>query len=245
MKFHSGVTISVVSHGQAYLVSLLLSKIVKLNEIKICRVIVTHNLPDSDLPFPEGAAFEFVQLHNVKPFGFAKNHNIAFRHCQTEWFAVVNPDIEFNFGNPFPGLIEAIDSREDIGVVAPVLVDPKNGKSEILRDLPTLRELICSRLGVSKIPPEPVWLAGAFLFFRSEAFFALAGFDEKYHLYCEDVDISLRMQLERWRISLIKEVKIMHSKQHGSHKRLRYFWWHVSSLIRLWNSGLFKRYRSF
>ena len=39
------------------------------------------------------------------------------------------------------------------------------------------------------------WYSAAFLLLPSAAFRAVGGFDERYHMYCEDVDLCLRLQL--------------------------------------------------
>jgi GT2 family glycosyltransferase len=227
------VTVSVVSHGQRELVAALLEQLTALCEPDIARVVVVHNLPDADLPKPPGGAFELVQLHNPKPLGFSANHNLAFGRCVTPWFAVLNPDLEFRFGNPFPALLEAAaDPR--LGAVAPILVQPGTLHVEPPRGVVTPMELVRRRLPGWKPPAEPAWLVGAFLFIRAEAFRALGGFDERFRLYCEDVDLGLRLRESGWRILRIESAKVLHQTQRHSHTSWNYTLLHISSLLRLW-----------
>ena len=228
------MTVSVASHGQRNLVIALLKQLTALRDPCVVSVVVVHNLPDADLPTPQGAAFDLVQLHNPKPLGFAANHNLAFAHCATPWFAVLNPDLEFRLGNPFPALLEVAVADPRLGAVAPMLLQPGTLHVEPPRGVVTPLELIRRRLPGWQPPAEPAWLVGAFLLIRSDAFRALGGFDARFRLYCEDVDLGLRMREAGWRIQRVESARVLHQTQRHSHRSLRYALLHVSSLLQLW-----------
>ena len=228
------VTVSVVSHGQRDMVATLLQQLAALHDPNIARVVIVHNLPDVDLPKPPDATFELVQLHNPEPLGFSANHNRAFAYCETSYFAVLNPDIEFQFGNPFPVLLETMIDDARLGAVAPALVQPETLHIEPNRRIVTPVEIISRRLPGRCPPVMPAWLVGAFLFIRADAFRALGGFDERFRLYCEDVDLGLRMREAGWSIRRIESSRVLHQTQRRSHRSLRYTLLHISSLLRLW-----------
>jgi GT2 family glycosyltransferase len=228
------VTVSVVSHGQRDLVAALLEQIAALRDPSLVLVVVVHNLPDVDIPKPQGALFNLVQLHNTKPLGFAANHNIAFGYCKTPWFAVLNPDIEFPFGNPFPALLEAMIDDDRLGAVAPALVQPGTLYVEPNRRVVTPWELVLRRLPGYKPPAEPDWLVGAFVFIRSDAYKALGGFDDRFRLYCEDVDFGVRLRSSCWSIKRIEIAKVVHLTQRRSHSTFKYGFLHLISLLRFW-----------
>lgn len=228
------VTVSVVSHGQRDMVAALIQQLAALRDPNIAHVVIVHNLPDADLPKPPDATFDLVQLHNPDPLGFSANHNRAFAHCATPWFAVLNPDLEFQFGNPFPALLEAAAGDPRLGAVAPVLLQPGTLHVEPPRGMVTPIELIRRRLPGWQPPAEPAWLVGAFLFIRADAFKALGGFDERFRLYCEDVDLGLRFCDAGWRIQRVESARVLHQTQRHSHRSLQYTLMHVSSLLRLW-----------
>ena len=89
------ITISVVSHGQGSILRNLLSKLQKYSTF-ISKVVITFNIPETidmnSFKFP----FEVECIQNAKPKGFAANHNQAFNKCESEFFCVMNPDIDMN-----------------------------------------------------------------------------------------------------------------------------------------------------
>jgi hypothetical protein len=86
------------------------------------------------------------------------------------------------------------------------------------------------------------WLAGMCLVMNSEAFGSVGGFDERYFLYCEDTDLCLRLQLAGWRLRHVPNVRVVHDARRASHRALRPFLWHVTSLLRLWTSSPYWSY---
>lgn len=234
MLGESRITVSVVSHGQRAMVARVLKQLAGLNNAGIKTVVITHNLTDEDLPKPTNAVFDLVQIHNAKPLGFGANHNQAFNYCQTPWFAVLNPDLKFSFGDPFQALLAAGEANPELGMLAPLLIQPDTMEAEPNRGMVTPFEIIRRRLPGWTPPDNPTWLVGAFLFIRRAAFVLVGGFDERYHLYCEDVDLSLRIQKNGMRIDRIIDAKVIHLTQRNSHRKPTYIFRHFSSLCKLW-----------
>lgn len=234
------VTLSVVSHEQHSLVDALLADLSGINARELGRVILTQNLPETP-PSTKGRHSPPVDvIRNKVPLGFGMNHNAAFRRCDTEYFAVVNPDIAL-MANPFPALITAL--RAGAGVAAPQVMEPDGRSADTARDLITPFELIRRRTPGYVPPAVPRWFAGMFLLFRSDAFAAVGGFDEGYFMYCEDFDICARLRLAGWPLAYVRQVQVVHAAQQLSHRSVRHFRWHLSSLGRMWASNNFWRYR--
>lgn len=237
----ASVTLSVISHEQHSLVDALLADLAGIDTPELARIVLTQNLPER--PAAAGGAHlpPIDVIRNRSPKGFGTNHNAAFRHCDTEFFAIANPDIAMTH-NPFPALISAL--RGGAGVAAPAVLEPDGRMADTARRLITPAELIYRRTPMYVAPEQPVWFAGMFLVFRSEAFAAVDGFDEGFFMYCEDFDICARMQLAGWPLAYARQVQVVHAAQQLSHRSPRYFRWHLSSLTRMWMSRTFWRYRA-
>jgi N-acetylglucosaminyl-diphospho-decaprenol L-rhamnosyltransferase len=59
-------------------------------------------------------------------------------------------------------------------------------------------------------PRTVAFASGAALVVRREAWDALGGFDPAYFMYCEDVDLSLRLRLAGWEVGLVPGARVEH-----------------------------------
>lgn len=233
------ITVSVVTHGQWALVEPLLQQLDAHCRSVIERIVLTVNLPESVALDPAWRIPVHV-IRNPHPAGFGANHNAAFRTCETPWFLVLNPDIRLHADALSPLLRLA---RSQAGLLAPRIQEPWKASLEPYRDLPTPGELVRRRLPGHQPPASPAWVPGMFMLLRAEAFAAVGGFNERYFMYCEDVELCARLRLAGWNLQLEQTVQVLHEAQRASQASLRPLLWHLASLAKLWTSGPFWRYR--
>ena len=240
-------SISIVSHGQANLVKDLLQDIELFCQDISIEVLLTLNIEES-LPFtPDNFSYPIKVLKNNRPLGFGTNHNQAFKHASGSYYCVLNPDIRFNT-NPFAILITELNN-DRIGVVAPLVLSPDHLIEDSAREFPTPFTILNKALGRHKgsdyIIKEqaiyPEWIGGMFMLFPKQIFAQLNGFDERYFLYYEDVNLCARLRLLNYEIMLCPTAKIFHYAQRTSHANLKYFRWHLSSMTRYFLSSAFLR----
>ena len=251
------LSLSIVSHGHGPAVLALLAQLAALRGPRPARVLLTINQAEPALTGPVRAMawpFELVLLENSAPLGFGTNHNRAFARdrrsaAPADAFAVINPDIRLH-GNPFAPLLAALAASR-VGCVYPVQLDAAGWPQDQERRLPTPGRLLRRALarGLGRRPHEvsggqrPDWVNAAFLLLRSDAYLSIGGFDEAYHMYCEDVDLCLRLQLAGWRLQGVPEAVVEHAAQRASHRQPRHLAWHVQSLLRLWGSPAYANFR--
>ena len=240
------ITVSIVSHLQGGLVIDLLKDMRRVCHDPPLRVILTLNLPEK-LPFhPEEFPFPIILHQNPRPLGFGANHNQAFRQASGTYFGVLNPDLRLT-QNPFPILCSTLNAGNQIGVIAPRVEDGAGNTADNARRFPTPLRILKRILGDSLNPdypfagqPIPVdWLAGLFLLFPFRLFTAINGFDERYFMYGEDVDLCARFRLAGYEVFWDPRISVIHQAQRHSHRRLNHLKWHVISLIRFFNSEVF------
>lgn len=232
------LTISIVSHDQGDLVCNLLEDIQRY----CCQndeVFITLNKKDEDIALD---SFSFrcpVRIiRNKVPLGFGANHNKAFLLAKGKYFCVVNPDIKL-LGGPFERLLEKITPT--VGVVAPKVVDPEGQVENNARVFPTPLKILKKAIFGEKRPAkevlDPDWVAGMFMIFPSHVFSALNGFDEKYYMYYEDVDICARLRLHGYMVVLCQDVIVQHEAQRKSHTDPIYRRHHMKSMIKFFCSS--------
>lgn len=214
------------------------------------RILVTDNVPDITLA-DYCREHQLAYLSNEQPLGFGSNHNRAYCYCRDhleltadDWFLVLNPDVRIT-----PPTIRAL--RHSLAQHRPALAAANLFKDDEFRVLegsirryPYLWDFFASlvfksgRTTVKRrhiTEPTPVdWGSGAFLVFRGELYEKLGGFDERYYLYCEDVDICWRaLKLERIRPLYLPGIKAVHAGRRDSHKSInRHMLWHIASAFR-------------
>lgn len=251
------ISLSVVSHGHGQQILDLFESMVSSGwaaRFGCIEVVLTLNLPEDCLKekilgadFP----FELIILENPKPLGFSENHNRAFSRASGKVFAVVNPDITFlgQFDLPFD--FGDLNRDGHVGVWVPCQLNSSGGIQDYRRNLITPWEVFRRALArharlrlfldVVEDLDDADWVNGAFLLFPRDVYQNLHGFDEKYHMYCEDVDFCLRLRLNGFRI-VPAPFSVLHAAHRKSSWDIRHFCWHIASLFRLWTSPIFWRY---
>lgn len=234
---HPAITLSIVSHGQNTLVNQLIGDVGRHCAGSVA-LVLTQNVPDA---VPLAAAdrlsgFEIVV--NERPRGYGANHNAAFARCRTPYFCVANPDIRLP-SDPFPPLLQALQDGA-VGVVAPLVRSPAGNIEDSARRFPTAGVLLRKLFGARPGPDYPAnrgplavdWVAGMFMLFRSDSYRALAGFDEAYFLYYEDVDICRRLRLAGKSVIYHPGVEIVHDARRASRRNPRLALHHLASALR-------------
>jgi N-acetylglucosaminyl-diphospho-decaprenol L-rhamnosyltransferase len=245
------LSISVVSSRHGALVRRMLESLAAHPPGVSFEVILTINAEEP--PFHEdlGVSFPLTVLRNERRKGFAANHNQAFKHARGRYFCVLNPDIVF-VQPVFDRLIELV-SRGDIGVVAPGIVDAEGRLEDTFRRVPgpgrIVKRALDRRSTPDVVPIEPSglarpeWIAGMFLLTTRTLWEKLGGFDERYYLYCEDVDFGIRAREAGFDLVVDTRNIVVHEARRSSRRNLRYLFYHLRSLTKLFLSAPYRRAR--
>jgi N-acetylglucosaminyl-diphospho-decaprenol L-rhamnosyltransferase len=245
----SDLTLSVVSHGHGDMLCQLLRELDAQPSLNGARVIVTLNLAME--PFdPTGVrGLSLTVVRNSVPRGFGANHNSAFASCRSRWFVVLNPDLRLAGVEPFNSLARMAKQIENVGVVAPAVINGVGVLEDSVRTNLTpwsifARNVLGRRVIVDARTPSRrgtpyYWLAGMCLLFEASAFRAVGGFDERFVLYCEDYDICARLYGAGYASAVDSSVQIVHDAQRDSHRSRSHLGLHLSSLMKVWTSRAF------
>lgn len=226
---------SVVSHDQSGLATQLLADASTLGTAVHWHL--THNLPANPLVLPE--QLHLTQSVNEHPIGFAANQNQAFQSCTHDFFGVVNPDVRL-LADPFPSLLQAFEDPT-VGLVVPTVLSTAGTEEDSVRQFPTigglLRKAVLGAEGrfqrqMSTHPYAVDWAAGMFMLFRAQAFRDVGGFDDRFFLYYEDVDICTRLWKAGWRVVHQPQAQVVHDAQRASRRDKQYMAWHATSMAR-------------
>lgn len=156
-------------------------------------------------------------------YGFTGGYNKAFERIESEYFVLINSDIEVQKGWLEP-LIGWMDSHPDCGACAPKLHSWQErdrfeyaGAAGGYLDrfgYPLCRGRVMGRIETDKgqydEPADVFWATGACLMVRSSVYKALGGLDERFFAHMEEIDLCWRMQLQGWKITVVPESAVYH-----------------------------------
>lgn len=242
------VSISIVLHNQASIAQHLLEDIAAIGKALSAEILLTVNTNES-LPFnASDYCHPMTIIRNARPKGFGANHNFAFRQSRGRYFCILNPDIRL-LGNPFDRLTRYLKKHGD-GVVAPQIINPGGHLENNARRFPTpftiIKKALVGTSGldypVSAGDLEPDWIGGMFMLFSRNCYEAVNGFDERYFLYYEDVDLCARFKRAGFPVFLSRDVRAVHDARYESHRNLQYMRWHLKSMLRFFASKGFREF---
>ena len=85
---------------------------------------------------------------------------------------------------------------------------------------------------LDKDPLKVDWVGGMFMLFRREAFERVQGFDERFFLYYEDVDICRRLHGAGYDVVATPRAQATHEAQRASRRKPRHMALHARSMLR-------------
>lgn len=191
-----------------------------------------------------------------KNLGYGKANNKIIEYIKTlsSFHLILNPDVFFD-KKVIPKLINELNTNKDLALIGPKTLYPEGGFQHSCRRYPSFFELLFRRLKIFKNitdkgeykdidlskPFNPDFIQGAFLLFKTEDFVKLNGFDSRFFMYMEDVDICRRIDnLNREKL-YFPEVEIYHLYTKGSAKNLKLFFYHFLSAIQYFYKWKFKK----
>jgi GT2 family glycosyltransferase len=76
------------------------------------------------------------------------------------------------------------------------------------------------------------------MLFRSSAYAKIAGFDERYFMYVEDVDVCTRLWKAGLKVMVCPSAVVIHEARHASRRSWAHLRWHITSLLRYFSRYL-------
>jgi GT2 family glycosyltransferase len=245
------INISIVVYNQFY--SEVASIIRESSKSKCVRNI--YIIDNSETYNEELANFKGITyIFNNKNLGYGPGHNIAIKKTIQEgvkYHLVLNPDIYFE-SDVLGKLSDFMNQNEDVGLLNP-LIKYKNGDTQFLCKLLPNPLGLASRL----LSPIRKWLeasnnkyelrftgynktmqvaslSGCFMFLRTDVLKKTGSFDERFFMYCEDVDLCRRIGKVS-KTMFYPGTSIIHYYSKGSYKNLKLMGFHIYSAFKYFN----------
>lgn len=200
------VTGSIVTYNNMKTIDKTLSTLFEFTkDIDFTLYIVDNVSSDGTPEYIEKNYPQVEVIRMDKNAGFGAGHNAAIKRIDSEYHAVINPDIVL-IENAIKKMADYMDENTDIGLLSPRICFP-DGRDQILgKRNPHFKYLVASRMrgdepgallreyamldcDLSK-PTDIENATGCFMMFRTDVLKKIGGFDERYFMYFEDADIT-------------------------------------------------------
>jgi GT2 family glycosyltransferase len=209
---------------------------------------VVANTPASVASVPDGVRV----IRNERPLGFAANANLGLETTSSDYVIFANPDVVPE-PDCVPRLVEFADAHSRCGIAGPKLLNPDGTTQPSRRRFPTIANTLVRRTPLRRLFPPLDWqrrhymldeqaaepmqvdtMLGALMLCRRAMLDELGGWDSKYRMYVEDIDLSYRAMKAGWERWWVPHAVAHHDWQRESDRRLlsRMSWWHTRGMIR-------------
>jgi GT2 family glycosyltransferase len=188
--------------------------------------VVDNDSPDDSLATIADLPADTLASGRNGGFGFGSNLGAARGSAPLILF--LNPDARLE-----PGALDALRrtlaEHPDVALAGPAIRDEQGELQYTQRNFPRLRSTWSQALFLHRVAPTaawtdevirdpeqygranaPQWLSGACMLVRRSAFEAIGGFDERFFLYCEDIDLCRRLRAAGHELRYVPDAAVRH-----------------------------------
>jgi len=232
------VSIIIVNYNVKEFLASCLQSVKKATEnLKAEIFVIDNNSSDGSIPFLKERFDDINYIENEENVGFGKANNQAIKQSKGKYTLLLNPDTLLQ-EDTLEILIRYMDQHTECGACGCKILNPDGTFApESRRSIPTLSAAVYKAIGLTALFPRskhfgayyqgwkdedeggevPV-LSGSFMFFRTECLKQTDGFDERFFMYGEDIDLCYRVSEMGWEIHYLPETAIIHYKGESTKK---------------------------
>lgn len=204
----------------------------KINKIKY-KIFIIDNGENFLVKIPDNINYFYIKSKNV---GFAAGHNKIINKIKSDYHIICNTDLSFD-PNIFKKIINFMDNNKKCHLMGPKIIDRNYKYFGNQKLLPTCKDIFMrkffKRNYLKKIgdlekkffnlrkPIQALNLSGCFMVFRTKTFMKLNGFDERFFLYFDDLDISRRMLRKNLQLIYNPKILIKHTARSDHRRHLK------------------------
>ena len=220
---HAGVDVVVVTYNSEDHIRACVEPLCADSEIAV--TVVDNKSGDRTLEKLAGLELRAIARDDNRGFGFSCN--VGWRTGNAPVVVFLNPDSRAD-----PASISALADRlrgaGDAAIIGPKIVDENGVVQFSQRRFLSLRTSLASALFVPRIRPStrwsidiaepsayeapgfPDWVSGACFAIRRDVLESIGGFDERFFMYHEDMDLCRRVRERGYDVRYDPSIQVMH-----------------------------------
>ncbi|MEL4304535.1 glycosyltransferase family 2 protein [Methanococcoides sp. LMO-2] len=173
-------------------------------------VFVDNASTDGSVDFIKENYPDTVIINNNKNLGFAEANNIGVQKSKGEYLFLLNNDAWVE-KNTIQELLSTYSKIDNLGVVGCKVKNPDG----TIQDLGIKIDRLGYPIGINKestddFVADVFFVSGCAFFMKKELFSRFNGFDERYFMFAEDVDLCWRVRLQGYKIVTNTNAEIYH-----------------------------------
>ncbi len=246
------LSVIIVNYNVKYFLEVCLHSVLRaVQGIDAEVIVVDNNSTDSSCTMLEQQFPSVTLIKNTDNKGFSKANNQGVAIAKGEYILFLNPDTVMP-EDFFKKTLAYMDAHPRAGAIGPRLIDGKGVFApDAKKSFPSLSVAIFKTTGINKLfskspffnkyyavhvgerdtAPVDV-LSGCCMLVRRKAMDDAGGpFDEDYFMYCEDVDLSYRIEKAGYQNIYFPEADLIHYKGESTRKM-------TLSYVRIFNEAL-------
>ena len=228
------LSVIIVSYDSRFFLELCLRSLKEsINKIESEVIVIDNNSNDDTINMVESLFPHVLLIKNKINLGFASANNLGVKKAKGKHICLLNPDtvVPEDF---FSRIIKFKESKNSIGIVGCKMIDGQ-GKflPESKRNLPNTLMVLKRFIGLKnnyyfdniykdEISAVDV-LCGAIMFLEKKDFQKVGGFDEKYFMFGEDIDLSHKILNQGLKNYYLGDLSIIHYKGESTNKNHKYY----------------------
>ncbi|MDI6403006.1 glycosyltransferase, partial [Balneolaceae bacterium ANBcel3] len=232
------VSVVVVNYNVKEFVANLLGSVQKASEkLKVEVIVVDNASSDGSVNYLKKRFPDLQLIANKDNAGFGKANNQAIHKANGKYILLINPDTLVR-KDTLQTMFNHMEKHPESAAAGCKILNPDGTFApESRRSVPTPMSALWKILGMNRLFPKskrfsayymggldedkegmvPV-LSGAFMFCRADVLKKIKGFDERFFMYGEDIDLCYRITKEGWNIDYVPSTSIIHYKGESTKK---------------------------
>ncbi len=233
------ISIIIVNYKVPYCLQELLRSLRQTELYDRSEVIIVDNASGDnsrEIITSEFLEVKWIQLKSN--IGFGKACNVGVHHASGRFLLFLNPDTVIS-SNALSQAVRFMENNPETGLMGPKILNP-DGTLQLScrRSFPTPLVAFYYFSGLSRLFPKSKRfgrynltymdenetaqvdaISGSFMFMKLELFREIGGFDERFFMYGEDIDLCFRIRQKGYQIWYHPQIQIIHLKGKSSAKR--------------------------
>ena len=252
-QYKYDISVVIVNYKVKEYIANLLNSLNKAKQHLSLQIFVVDNASGDDAVTYLRSRFPTINyIENTDNLGFGKANNQAIRQADGKYTLIINPDTLVS-EDTLTVLYNHMENNESCGAAGCKILNPDGSFApESRRSVPTIWSATCKVFGLNQLfsknklfgqyylswlnedsPSQVPVLSGSFMFWRTTLLKDLDGFDERFFMYGEDIDLCYRVQATPFHIDYIPFTSIIHYKGESTKRKdLRY--------VRIFNKALYQ-----